>query len=139
MGPVCCNMGPVPARDRSRVNHRVRIEEKHARESELDIRSDLIGLCERLENALAGGNLTTIENIHDVNMTAFIPELPISLINFSTCTSEEYLTRLYKLDRSGKFDVVKARSIIMKPIVTNVLSEHAAVVCYRRMLQQQTR
>lgn len=66
------------------------------------MRSDLLGLCERLENALAGGNWTTLEKIHAPDMTAFIPNLPISLINLNNAKTCEIIEAIYKIDRSGK-------------------------------------
>ena len=106
-----------------------------------EVRSDLIGLCERMENALAGGNWQTLKNIHSPKMTAYLPHIPISLISFDEedCYSTsicDLIEKSYKLDRSGKFGILKARSIVMPPFSTKILNLGSAVVTYRRFRQE---
>ena len=86
-----------------------------------EMRADLLGLCERTENALAGGNWHTLQNIHHEKMSAFLPDLPISLVNLDRPETRRSVEAMYKLDRSGKHGVQKARVTIIPPISTKLM------------------
>ena len=86
-----------------------------------EMRADLLGLCERTENALAGGNWHTLQNIHHEKMVAFVPDLPISLVKLERPETRRSVEAIYKLDRSGKYGVQKARVTIIPPISTKLM------------------